>query len=95
MCVDNTTSLVKGCVRTTIANKNKSFERELNLVIVEKITDLILHIILNVQINEIPDCIQLADSNFNVPEKIDILIGAEIFYELLKSGQIYLQNFQL
>ena len=51
------TSLVKGCVSATIANKNKSFERKLNLMIVEKITDLIPHRILNVQIDEILDCI--------------------------------------
>ena len=78
--VNNTISLIKGCVRTTITNKNKSFERELNLMIVEKITDLIPHRILTVQVNEISDCIPLAI--FNVPGKVYILIGAGIFYEL-------------
>ena len=49
-------------------------------MIVEKITDLIPHRILTVQVNEISDCIPLAI--FNVPGKVYILIGAGIFYEL-------------
>ncbi|GFS83095.1 DUF1758 domain-containing protein [Trichonephila clavipes] len=36
-----------------------------------------------------PNEIKLADYKFNIPGKIDVLLGAEIFYELLRSGQIY------
>ncbi|GFW85729.1 uncharacterized protein TNCV_853781 [Trichonephila clavipes] len=35
-----------------------------------------------------PNEIKLADYKFNIPGKIDVL-GAEIFYELLRPGQIY------
>ncbi|GFX43552.1 integrase catalytic domain-containing protein [Trichonephila clavipes] len=36
-----------------------------------------------------PNKIKLADYKFNIPGKIDVLLGAEIFYELLRPGQIY------
>ncbi|GFY12061.1 integrase catalytic domain-containing protein [Trichonephila clavipes] len=36
-----------------------------------------------------PNAIKLTDYKFNIPGKIDELLGAEIFYELLTPGQIY------
>ncbi|GFX11525.1 integrase catalytic domain-containing protein [Trichonephila clavipes] len=36
-----------------------------------------------------PNEIKLADYKFNIHGKIDVLLGAEIFYELLRPGQIY------
>ena len=38
----------------------------------------------------IPSNIVLADPEFNRPQKIDLLIGAESFFELLSVGQIKL-----
>ncbi|GIY90846.1 reverse transcriptase [Caerostris darwini] len=35
---------------------------------------------------------KLADSNFNIPSKIDLLLGAELFYELLRLEQILVPN---
>ncbi|XP_050547126.1 uncharacterized protein LOC126908854 [Daktulosphaira vitifoliae] len=37
---------------------------------------------------KVPEGIDLADPSFNVPSKIDILLGAEVFFEALKTGQI-------
>ncbi|XP_067216970.1 uncharacterized protein [Linepithema humile] len=37
---------------------------------------------------KIPPNIQLADPNFNVPNDIDLLIGAEVFWQLLSIGHI-------
>ncbi|GFW16136.1 uncharacterized protein TNCV_3078001 [Trichonephila clavipes] len=46
------------------------------------------YLIINVSLNK-PSEIKLADYKFNIPGKIDVLLGAEIFYELLRPGQIY------
>ncbi|GFX91157.1 uncharacterized protein TNCV_1245721 [Trichonephila clavipes] len=43
----------------------------------------------------IPENINLADDSFYVPGPIDCLLGAEIFYELLRSGQIRSENSNL
>ncbi|GFW12377.1 DUF1758 domain-containing protein [Trichonephila clavipes] len=48
----------------------------------------LLHEIINVSLNK-PSKIKLANCKFNIPGKIDVLLGAEIFYELLRPGQIY------
>ncbi|GFQ75684.1 integrase catalytic domain-containing protein [Trichonephila clavata] len=40
----------------------------------------------------LPQNITYADAEFNVPKQIDILLGGEIFYELLKSKQIKLHD---
>ncbi|GFW56201.1 integrase catalytic domain-containing protein [Trichonephila clavipes] len=55
--------------------------------VVKKITDLTPSQIINVSLNE-PSDIKQADYKFNIPGKIDVLLGAEIFYELLRPGQI-------
>jgi hypothetical protein len=38
---------------------------------------------LNVSSWRLPTDIQLADENFNEPGSIDMLLGAELFYEML------------
>ncbi|GFT30524.1 uncharacterized protein TNCV_2377981 [Trichonephila clavipes] len=48
----------------------------------------LLHEIINVSLNK-PSEIKLADYKFNIPGKTDVLLGAEIFYELLRPSQIY------
>ncbi|GFX57300.1 DUF1758 domain-containing protein [Trichonephila clavipes] len=75
-------------ITTSICNDDLSFKKDLNLLVVKKITDLTPSQIINVLLNK-PSEIKLADYKFNIPDKIDVLLGAEIFYELLRPGQIY------
>ncbi|GBM79242.1 hypothetical protein AVEN_250875-1 [Araneus ventricosus] len=93
-CVNDASMLVNSCVKTSVANKDKSYERELLMFLVNKITDFIPNMIINVDA-DVSEFVSLADHSFNVPDKIDMLLGAEIFYELLRPGQIYVQNSQL
>lgn len=44
---------------------------------------------------ELPDLTILADYRFSIPDKIDMCLGAEIFYKLLRLGQIYSQSSKL
>ncbi|GFW09800.1 uncharacterized protein TNCV_868621 [Trichonephila clavipes] len=79
---------INGGVTTSIFNGDLSFKKELNLLVVRRITDLTPSQIINVSL-DMPNEIKLADYKFNIPGKIDVLLGAEIFYELLRPGQIY------
>ncbi|GFV20594.1 integrase catalytic domain-containing protein [Trichonephila clavipes] len=63
-CVNDAFMVVKNCVKTSVANKVKTFEK----------------------------FVPLADDKFNTPDRIDMLLGAEIFYELLKPGKFYCYN---
>ncbi|GFW89949.1 uncharacterized protein TNCV_864791 [Trichonephila clavipes] len=47
------------------------------------------------QLRNVNDFKSLSDSNFNVPGKIDLLLGANIFYELLKPERIKIKDSQL
>ncbi|GFW14960.1 integrase catalytic domain-containing protein [Trichonephila clavipes] len=96
-CVNDASMVVKNCVKTSVANKAKIFESELMLLVVNKITDLIPNKVIDVDVNvsESVPLIYIADDKFNIPERIDMLLGAEIFYELLKPGKYYCYNSHL
>ncbi|GFU35127.1 DUF1758 domain-containing protein [Trichonephila clavipes] len=93
-CVNDASMIVKNCVKTSVANKAKTFESELMLLVVNKITDLIPNKVIDVDVN-VSEFVPLADDKFNIPDRIDMLLGAEIFYELLKPGKFYCDNLHL
>ncbi|GFS58951.1 DUF1758 domain-containing protein [Trichonephila clavipes] len=93
-CVNDASMVVKNCVKTSVANKAKTFESELMLLVVNKITDLIPNKVIDLDVN-VSEFVPLADDKFNIPDRIDMLLGAEIFYELLKPGKFYCDNSHL
>ncbi|GBM37038.1 hypothetical protein AVEN_31876-1 [Araneus ventricosus] len=93
-CINDASMIVRNCVKTSVANRDKSFGRELLMLVVNKITDFIPNNVINVDV-DVSEFVSLADHGFNAPNKIDMLLGADIFYELLRPGQIYAQNSQL
>ncbi|GFX40260.1 integrase catalytic domain-containing protein [Trichonephila clavipes] len=94
LCVNDASMVVKNCVKTSVANKAKTFESELMLLVVNKITDLIPNKVIDVDVN-VSEFVPLADDKFNIPDRIDMLLGAEISYELLKPGKFYCDNSHL
>lgn len=93
-CVNDSSMRVDGYVTLTLCNKEKSFERELDFLVVRKITDLVPRKQIDVS-GDIPDNIQLSDCKFNLPGKIDLLLGTEIFFEIMRPNQIRGKNSQL
>ncbi|GFV61686.1 uncharacterized protein TNCV_188441 [Trichonephila clavipes] len=93
-CLNDSSVCVKNCVTTEIPNSDGSYKKRIKMLVVDKITDLIPVKNLNVK-GLIPENINLADDSFYVPGPIDCLLGAEIFYELLRSGQIRSENSNL
>lgn len=86
---------VKSKTFATIANKSKTYQQEIEFLVVSKITDLIPSSYLDVSNIELPKGIQLADPEFFKPSRIDIIIGAQFFYDLINEEQIYLNNGKL
>ncbi|GFY33499.1 DUF1758 domain-containing protein [Trichonephila clavipes] len=93
-CINDASMIVKNCVKASVANKAKTFESELMLLVVNKITDFIPNKVIDVYVN-VSEFVPLADDKFNIPDRIDMLLGAEIFYELLKPGKFYCDNSHL
>lgn len=72
----------------TIKSRFNSFKHTLRFMVVPKITDNLPIISLEVNSMHIPENITLADPEFHKPSTIDMLLGAEIYLDLLCIGQI-------
>ena len=72
----------------TITN-NSDYEKTLEFLIVPKITNFIPGYYFKFLFSQLPQGLKLADLEFNIPNKIDILLRTECFFELLKGDQIF------
>ena len=77
-CINDASLVVRCRVLATLANKNKNFERNIFLLIVQNKTDLIQNQMMDAQV-QIPETIPIAVSNFNIQGEIDILSWCGIF----------------
>ncbi|GFW66986.1 integrase catalytic domain-containing protein [Trichonephila clavipes] len=77
---------VKQKVNTVIQNKNGDFSTPLELLIVPYITTTSIHRMDATKVN-IPSNIDLVDKDFDIPGEIDMLIGCELFFELLRPNK--------
>ncbi|GFV00848.1 integrase catalytic domain-containing protein [Trichonephila clavipes] len=74
-------------VSVSISNKEGSYIKTLDFFLVPTITeDLVPTTKIDFNLNNIPN-LKLADKNFNIPERVQMLLGAEVFYELMLPGQ--------
>lgn len=67
-----------------------AFSTNISCLVLPNITGHLPNLRLNIQELKIPAHIKLADSSYNEPSQIDMLIGAEIFWSLICVGQIFL-----
>lgn len=65
-----------------IASINANNKTELDVFIMKQVTSCQPANLVDISKWKIPKDIQLEDNNFDVPAKIDILIGGELFYRL-------------
>ncbi|GFX51241.1 uncharacterized protein TNCV_2735921 [Trichonephila clavipes] len=87
-CLNYSSVCVKNHLTMEISNSDGSYKKRIKMLVVDKITDLTPVKNLNGKAL-IPENINLADDSFYMPGPIDCLLGAENFYELLRSGQIH------
>ncbi|GBM57400.1 hypothetical protein AVEN_59880-1 [Araneus ventricosus] len=70
--------------------RSGSCRTSLDFLVVPKITDFLRIVTYNLENATIPD--NLADPQFATPAKIDILIGAQSFFDIIKNDQIRSPN---
>ncbi|GFY02199.1 DUF1758 domain-containing protein [Trichonephila clavipes] len=92
--LNNSELTIKSRVNATIANRGNSYETNADFFVVLRITDMIPSQPFNVSLSNFSRE-KLADENFNIPRNIDLLLGAEIFYEIFLPGQTNLLNTKL
>ncbi|GFT69743.1 DUF1758 domain-containing protein [Nephila pilipes] len=74
---------IKSQIAFQLSNSDNDFNRNIELLVVPKITDFMSLISLNVSSLRISKGINLADPEFCKLKMIDILLGAELFFLLL------------
>lgn len=77
---------------TTIKSQFSDFNNILKFVIIPTITTTLPSNIINISRWKLPHTIKLADPNFHIPNKIDALLGAELFLKILKNGRFQIGN---
>ncbi|GBN51461.1 hypothetical protein AVEN_257967-1 [Araneus ventricosus] len=85
---------VNSRVCTVVSNKS-DFEMQLEFLCVPKISSMIPIDSLQIPKEHFPLNIKLANPYFYGPGKIDVLLGAEVFYQLLRFGQVEMSNSEL
>lgn len=79
---------------STIKSKYNDYHAEISCYIVESITGMIPPTRIDTRQLAVPTNILLADPKYNIPTKIDLLIGVTLFYDLLQAKRIRLGNNQ-
>ncbi|KAL0859308.1 hypothetical protein ABMA27_011110 [Loxostege sticticalis] len=74
----------------TIESSYNDYTINLNCLILPEITRRLPASYINVECIPIPTGLFMADPSFNIPSEIDILLGAELFWEVIQSNHINL-----
>jgi len=75
-------------VRAMIQSRINSFQCETSFLVINQISECLSMIEISQNQLDIPSNITLADPSYGIPGKIDVLLGASIFWELLCTRQI-------
>lgn len=86
---NNTSECVESCV-ARIQSKESDFQATLTFLLLPTLTSYIPRFKINAESLNIPTSVKLADPNFQQPAPVDIILGADIFWDILGSNQINL-----
>lgn len=75
-------------ITVKIGSRLNAYMDTVECVILPKITQRLPHEWFSAAEFKLPSNIKLADPNFNIPDDIDMLLGAQVFWQLLCVGQI-------
>lgn len=88
--INQVQSLIRFRTELTLSSVNSRFPRKISCLIINKITEQIPCRNYDIAELNLPENIQICDRNSNTPSKVDILLGANIFWDLLRPQQIKL-----
>lgn len=90
--LNNAETRVKYKLRTKISSRVNPFNAILDFLVVPTITSNLPMIKVDIRSWSIPTSVDLADPSFHVPKEIQMIIGAELFFTLVKNGRIKLAD---
>ncbi|XP_055623375.1 uncharacterized protein LOC129766805 [Toxorhynchites rutilus septentrionalis] len=86
--INNLRTIARDKVEVDFQSRCSEYRARLECLVTPEITGKIPSVLVNVEEWNIPTNIMLADPNFFKPEQIDMLIGMELFFNLLKPDHI-------
>ncbi|XP_062716695.1 uncharacterized protein LOC134292046 [Aedes albopictus] len=90
--INNVRRLARDKVEVQFQSRCSDFRATLECLVTPKVTGTIPTTDIDVTSWLLPDGIQLADPSFFRTDKVDMLIGAELFFALMKPGHITLDD---
>ncbi|KAJ8981022.1 hypothetical protein NQ317_002877, partial [Molorchus minor] len=86
--INQMSSPISDKVHCVIKSTHNNFTIDLSFLIIDRITENIPQISIDYNSLEIPSELSLADPKFYISSPIDVLLGANIFWNLVRAGQI-------
>ncbi|XP_055612492.1 uncharacterized protein LOC129759094 [Uranotaenia lowii] len=86
--VNGSKSIVKSRIHATVKSSETDCTFSLDFLVVPRVTGSLPSRKLDVSNWPLPKDIRLADPKFFEPNRIDMLIGSEMFYDLMEAGKI-------
>ncbi|XP_055615150.1 uncharacterized protein LOC129761453 [Toxorhynchites rutilus septentrionalis] len=83
-------TLARDKVTVHFRSRNSEYRNQIECLITPKVTGTIPTSKIDITHWKIPNGFALADPEFHLPAKVDLLVGAELFFELMKPGQLNL-----
>ncbi|XP_071652726.1 uncharacterized protein [Temnothorax longispinosus] len=93
--INGLSSEIKYKCKIELSTHHNSYKFCIECLVIPEITSQLPAQRINIPESEIPSNIKLADPSFNIPGKVDILIGADWFWNLLCVGQLTIGQNQL
>lgn len=88
--INDTTASVNSVVSINVSSCVSDYVREVDCLVLENITCNLPVQFIQCETWNLPSELTLADPSFNQPAKVELLLGAELYLELLRQGQIKL-----
>ncbi|KAF0751198.1 Uncharacterized protein FWK35_00016915, partial [Aphis craccivora] len=79
---------ITSAVTVKIRSRTSDYEKTISCLILPRLTNDIPSQVIDPKRINVPDNIVLADNAYNKPQKIDMLLGNELFFDLMRPGQI-------
>lgn len=90
--VGDISTFSKFSVKLSIKSKVNNFQLSIKCLVIEKIVDLLPAEYISITGWEFPKQLTLADPTFNIPQEVDLLLGAGVFWKVLKPQTVKIKN---
>nr|XP_049702535.1 uncharacterized protein LOC126055847 [Helicoverpa armigera] len=90
--INNSNCSIKQSCNLKLKSRCNSFEIKVKCLVVPRITGILPNSLINTEYLKLPSNIVLADPNYFFPSEVDILLGADVYWDIVGSNLIKLGN---